>query len=243
MHRVYDMTHRADLLLYRTADPFEYPRRQWSANLRAVGPGLWAPPVDAPAWLHELPRPRVLVSVSTALQEDGAIVQAALDALSDEPGSVIVTTSALDPGAFPAAGDQVRITRFLPHDAVIPHVDAVVTHGGMGTVQRALAAGVPVCVVPWGRNQIESARHAEQCGAGMMVPKAKLTPARLREAVRDVRSRKPAADRVAAAFRAAGGAGRAVRLLEGLLDADDGRAALKPPPHRTRRARSGAPPA
>ncbi len=68
----------------------------------------------------------------------------------------------------------MRITRFLPHASVVPKVDLVITHGGMGTTQRALAAGVPVCVIPWGRDQNETARRAETCGAGIMIPRSKL---------------------------------------------------------------------
>jgi MGT family glycosyltransferase len=209
---------RADVLLYRTAEPFDYARRAWPANVRAIGPGLWAPPGEAPAWLHDLPRPRTLVSVSSEFQDDGAIVAAALAGLAEEPGSVVVTTSALDPTAFTAPHDRVRITRFLPHAEVIPHVDVVVTHGGMGTTQRALAAGVPVCVVPWGRDQSESARRAEVSRAGTMLPRARLTPERLRAAVREAGARRAGAERVAEAFRAAGGAARAVEELEGLLE-------------------------
>lgn len=208
---------RADALLHRTAVPFEYPRSDLPASVHAIGPGLWAPPGEAPAWLADLPHPRVLVSVSTEFQDDGAIVEAALAGLADEPGSVIVTTSALDPERFSAPHDRVRITRTLPHAAVIPEVDVVVTHGGMGTTQRALAAGVPVCVVPWGRDQSESARRAEVSGAGTMLPKAKLTPERLRAAVREASGRKPGAERIARAFRDAGGAERGVQVLEGLL--------------------------
>jgi MGT family glycosyltransferase len=214
-----DLFLRSDALLYRTAEPFEYPRSRWPANVHAIGPGRWAPPGEAPAWLHDLPRPRVLVSVSSEFQDDGAIVMAALEALGGEPGSLVVTTSALDPTGFVAPHERVRIARFLPHAAVIPHMDVVVTHGGMGTTQRALAAGVPVCVVPWGRDQSESARRAEVSGAGTMLPRAKLTPDRLRAAVRGALERKAGAERVAEAFRAAGGAARAVHVLEGLMQA------------------------
>lgn len=216
--RFADLYTRADRLLYRTAEPFEYPRSDWPACVRPIGPGLWAPPGEVPEWLHALPHPRVLVSVSTEYQADDAIVETALAALGDEPGSVIVTTAALDPARFTAPNDRVKITRFLPHAEVVPHVDVVVTHGGMGTVQRSLAAGVPLVVVGWGRDQNETARRVEVCGAGVRLPRPRLNPARLRDAVREALTRKPAAEGVARAFADAGGATRAVSVLEELID-------------------------
>jgi UDP:flavonoid glycosyltransferase YjiC (YdhE family) len=129
----------------------------------------------------------------------------------------VVTTAALDPGRFTVPNERTRITRFLPHAQVIPEVDVVVTHGGMGTTQRALAAGVPLVVVPWGHDQLESGRRVEVCGAGVMLPRGRLTPERLAQAVDEARKRKPAAENVAAAFKAAGGGVRGAELLEALV--------------------------
>jgi MGT family glycosyltransferase len=212
-----DLYGRADVTLYRTAEPFDYPRLHWPDGTAAIGPGLWAPPATVPEWVRDLPRPRVLVSVSTELQNDGAIIQAALDALADEPVSVIVTTSALDPATFRAPNDRTRIVKFLSHAAVLPEIDLVVTHGGMGTVQRALAAGVPMVVVPWGRDQNESARRVVLCGAGTMVPRGRLKASRLRDAARKAMGCRAGAERVARAFADAGGAPRAVELIEALV--------------------------
>lgn len=219
-----DMFQRADVLLYRTAEPFEYPRRMWHPSVKAIGPGLWSPAGERPAWLDDLPRPRVLVNVSTEYQADDAIVEAALAGLADEPGSLIVTTSAIDSSTFTVPNERVRIERFLPHAEVVPHVDAMVTHGGMGSTQRALAAGVPVCVVPWGRDQSETARRVDHSGGGVMLPPGRLTPDSLRDAVRTTLGKKMQAREIADAFAEAGGAARAVELLEGLLDAPSRRA-------------------
>mgnify|MGYP000964789833 FL=1 len=130
---------------------------------------------------------------------------------------MVVTSAAVDPEQFAGFSRNARIERFLPHAAVVPQMDVVVTHGGMGTVQRALAAGVPLVVVPWGRDQSETAQRVVHCGAGTSVAPRKLTPERIREAVREAQSRTTQAALVAQAFADAGGARRAADVLAGLL--------------------------
>jgi len=208
---------KPDLLLYLTAEPFEYVRAKWPSNVKAIGPGLWSPTSVAPKWIDDLPHPRILVSVSTEFQKDDEIIKTAINALADEKWSVIVTTAALDPEDFVATNDRMRITKFLPHASVIPKVDVVITHGGMGTTQRALAEGVPVCIIPWGRDQNETARRAEICGAGIIIPRNKLNSNRIKSAVNEALSRKLKAERVAAGFLKAGGTVRAVKLINKLL--------------------------
>jgi UDP:flavonoid glycosyltransferase YjiC (YdhE family) len=87
----------------------------------------------------------------------------------------------------------------------------------MGVTQKALAAGVPVCVVPFGRDQLEVARHVEVAGAGTRLLPKKLTPARLRAAVAGARECRAGAERIADAFRTAGGRAAAADALESLL--------------------------
>jgi UDP:flavonoid glycosyltransferase YjiC (YdhE family) len=86
----------------------------------------------------------------------------------------------------------------------------------MGITQKALAAGVPVCVVPFGRDQLEVARHVAQAGAGTRLVPGRLTPARLRRAVREAMGRAEGARRVAEGFRRAGGARAAADAVEEL---------------------------
>jgi UDP:flavonoid glycosyltransferase YjiC (YdhE family) len=99
----------------------------------------------------------------------------------------------------------------------MPKVDLTITHGGMGSTQRALSAGVPVVVVPWGRDQAETARRVELCGAGVQVPRARLSAAQLRTAIAQAWNCKAGAEAVARGFAAAGGARRGVDVLESLI--------------------------
>jgi UDP:flavonoid glycosyltransferase YjiC (YdhE family) len=106
----------------------------------------------------------------------------------------------------------------VPHSPVLERAACVVCHGGMGITQKALAAGVPVCVVPFGRDQFDVARHVEVADAGTRLPAGRLRPDRLRKAVRDAMSRREGAERVAAGFAAAGGPRAATEALEKLLN-------------------------
>ncbi|HEV7162673.1 MAG TPA: glycosyltransferase [Solirubrobacteraceae bacterium] len=211
---------RAPLLLYMTAEPFEYPRRDWPENVVMIGPCAWDPPADPPPWLAELSRPIVLVSTSTEFQNDGRLVEVALQALAEEPVSVVATLpTAGDPGALEIPANA-HVERFISHRAVLERAACAVTHGGMGSTQKALSHGVPVCAVPFGRDQLEVARRVEVAHAGTRLPARRLRPDRLREKVREAMACTEGARRIAAAYTATGGAGAAadaidVRLLRG----------------------------
>jgi MGT family glycosyltransferase len=205
----------APLLIQFSAEPFEYPR-EWPANVRLVGPALWEPPGPEPEWLAAEERPIILVTASTEFQDDAKLIGGALEAFADQPYAVIATSAAHDPGDFDVP-TNARVERHLPHRQILRRAAAVISHGGMGTTQKALAAGVPVCVVPFIRDQFEVARRVEHCGGGTLLPARRLRPDRLRSAVEGAIACRKGAERVRDAFGRAGGAKAAASALEGLL--------------------------
>ncbi len=207
---------RPPLLLYLTAEPFEYPRRDWPTSVAMVGPCEWDPPSEPAPWLAEITKPIVLVTTSSEFQDDGRLVRAALDALADEAVAVVVTVPAGDLAHFEVPANA-RVERFIPHGPVLDRAACAVTHGGMGTTQKALARGVPVCAVPFGRDQFEVARRVEVAGAGTRLPANRLRPDRLRTKIREAMTKTSGARRVAQAFAAAGGAAAAAQAFESRL--------------------------
>ena len=205
----------APLLLYMTAEPFEYPRSDWPPSVRMVGPCCWEPPADPPAWADELTKPLVLVTTSSEFQDDGRLVRIALDALADEDVDVVATmpSAQLSGGVPPNA----RVERFVPHAPLLARAVCAVTHGGAGATQKALASGVPVCVVPFGRDQLEVARRVEVADAGTRLPARRLNPERLRRQVRLAMTKQDGARRVAAGYARTGGASTAADAVESLL--------------------------
>jgi MGT family glycosyltransferase len=204
---------RAPLTIAFTAEPFEYPRSDWPSSVRLVGPSLWEPTAEIPAWIRDLQKPVVLVSTSTEFQADDRLLQVALDALAGEP-VMVIATSPIASRAGLRIPANARVEAFVPHGPILKFTACVVCHGGMGTTQKALAAGVPVCVVPFGRDQPEVARRVEVARAGTRLPAARLNLTRLRRAVREAMTMSEGAARIASAFAAAGGAPAAADALE-----------------------------
>jgi MGT family glycosyltransferase len=207
---------RAPLYLYYTAPPLERADLGFPPSFSFVGPGLWEPPAPVPPWLDELPEPLVIVSASSEFQNDHALIETALLALADEPVGVAVSTAAHDPQAF-AAPANARLERWLPHGALLTRAACVVCHGGMGITQKTLAAGVPLCIVGFGRDQFEVGARVAALGAGTCLPPDALDPDSLRAAVREAIALRDGAQAVGTALAGAGGAPAAASALEAQL--------------------------
>jgi UDP:flavonoid glycosyltransferase YjiC (YdhE family) len=83
--------------------------------------------------------------------------------------------------------DAVEVVPFGDHDQLLPECALVVTHGGLGTVLRALAHGVSLLIVPLGRDQAFNGGRVEALGAGIALP-FDAPPQRIRAALAVLRS-------------------------------------------------------
>jgi MGT family glycosyltransferase len=214
------------LFLQPTAESFEYPRSDLPPQVHFVGPLLPPPPPDfePPPWWDELSGgpPVVLVTQGTIATDPRELLLPTLDALRDEPVRVIAVTGGPDPAALPQPPPNARVERFVPFAAIMPRVSALVSNGGYGGLQYALAAGVPLVVVGATEEKPELVARVNWSGVGIGMRTQRPKPERLRDAVRRVLS-EPRFARRAAAMRdelaSYGGPTRAADLLEELTPA------------------------
>lgn len=120
-------------------------------------------------------RPRVLVTMGTTFS-DGDTLAAVVDAVAENPVDVTATRGiALQGGPVAGedrrgtAGGEVTFVSFVPIDALLDGVAAVVGIGGAGTVLAALSRGIPLVLWPLGADQPAIAARVDAAGAGIAV--------------------------------------------------------------------------
>ena len=217
------------LYLVPSSPEYDYQRRDLPPSVHYVGPCLWDKPSNSspPEWLDRLPngRPLIYVTEATLGTTEPFLLKAALIALKDLPVEVVMTTGKQrnpDELGFGAIPRNVRLEAYVPQSDLLPKTAVMVTLGGSGGVLAALAAGVPLVIVPTEWDRPENAQRVVEAGAGLRLAPNRCTPERLRAAVERVLN-EPAfrenAQRLARAFARYGGPAQAAQLLEDLSSA------------------------
>lgn len=183
-----DALREADLVLHGTDALFDPPPPSLPPHHHHVGPLMWEPPSEMPAWLDIPGAPWVLVTVSSAPQPDEiTLARTALQALANFPIRAVLTLGAGHPrdglGDVPA---NARIEPFAPHSAVLKRSCLLISHAGHGVVAKALYYGVPMVLVPWDRDQPGVASRAAALGIAEVVARTDITEHLLLAAVHRV---------------------------------------------------------
>jgi UDP:flavonoid glycosyltransferase YjiC (YdhE family) len=141
---------------------------------------------------------------------------AAVDALADLGQELQAIMVAQPPERAPS---HILFAEHVPQLALLPHLSAVVSHGGHNTVCEALAHGLPLVVAPIRDDQPIIAQLVADAGAGIRVRFGRIRAPELGEAIRAVLDEPrygAAARRVRDSFATAGGAATAADHLEKL---------------------------
>ena len=206
-----------ELALVGTFPQLEYPR-PWPAGVEITGPMSF----EIPHPDIELPpgeAPLVLVAPSTAHDSENHLVRTALAALASEPMRVVATTNRVVPQSPIEVPANAVLVDWLSYSQLMPLASLVISHGGHGTVARALGAGTPVLICPIIGDMSETAMRVAWAGCGLSVPWRLCRPAPLRWAAQRLledRSFAARADELAGWAREHDGAERGAELIEQL---------------------------
>ncbi len=126
-----------------------------------------------PDWWEGDRSPLAYVTFGTVLGHmtiAAGVYRAALRAIDGLGLRVLLTVGhRFDPSALDPLPAGVHAEGWVDQERVLPSADVVVCHGGSGTGYAALAAGVPVVVVPVFADQFENGRRLADAGAGLVV--------------------------------------------------------------------------
>ncbi|HET7417712.1 MAG TPA: nucleotide disphospho-sugar-binding domain-containing protein [Solirubrobacterales bacterium] len=171
-----------DLALVATYPQLEYPRN-WPPGVEITGPMTF----ELPHPEIELPpgeAPLVLVAPSTAHDSDNHLVRTALAALAEESVRVVATTNRVAPQQPIDVPDNAVLVEWLSYSQLMPAASLVISHGGHGTVARALGSGTPILISPIIGDMSETAMRVSWAGAGLSLPWRLCQPRPLRWATR-----------------------------------------------------------
>jgi UDP:flavonoid glycosyltransferase YjiC (YdhE family) len=128
-----------------------------------------------PDWWPGNDDPLVYVSYGTAvpnIDEFRAICRDTIETVADLPIRVLFTVGdQTDPDTLGPLPPSVHVERWVPQADVMPHAAAMVGHGGSGSTLMAMAAGVPLAVVPFFADQPMNAERIAELGAGIALPR------------------------------------------------------------------------
>lgn len=225
--------------------------RSASGNLIAVSPALFPRPTDWPTshhltgfWNGPSTTDAVLSpDLDTFLETGTAPVYASFGSMAGGSGerrrddARLLIEAARNagrrvvlqqpPGDAPEiAGDDVLCVTRAPHSLVFPRCAAVVHHGGAGTTQTAIRAGVPSVIVPHLADQFFWASQIEELGVGVAgQARTKITPAKLGAALArtDSDAMRERVQALAVALAAEDGTKQAADVIEAIASRQAGR--------------------
>jgi MGT family glycosyltransferase len=215
------MWKRPSLVMHISTPAFEYPRGDQPKNVHFIGPIMPEPDhaFQPPHWWSDLngSEPVILINQGTLAKDLDDLIVPTIKGLKDE--RMLVVAVPARPAELGELPENVHAEPFIPFDHLLPHVDVMVTNGGYGGTQWALAHGIPLIVAGQTEDKIEVAARVEWARAGINLRKQRPSPREVRDAVKEVLAHpvyRENAKRIQADFARYDAPAQAAELLEAL---------------------------
>lgn len=116
--------------------------------------------------------PPIVFTPGTAMHHGGQFFKASVEAcqLIGKRAILLTTYQEQVPEQLP---EGIAHFDYLPLSALLPHVAALVHHGGIGTTAQGLSAGIPQLIMPMNYDQPDNATRLKRLGVGMSIPPVK----------------------------------------------------------------------
>jgi UDP:flavonoid glycosyltransferase YjiC (YdhE family) len=182
-----------DLYLQHGIESFQYSDDSFSSSpVHYIGL-LPMPPGQPtlPTWWHELDRTKRLVLVTQGTltnQNFGQLISPTLTGLALEEDVIVLVSTGGQPieSILTKMPANAHAAPFLPYELIMPSVDLLLTNGGYGTVNLALAHGIPIVSAGMTEDKGEVSAHVQWAGVGINLRTNQATAEDLRAAAREV---------------------------------------------------------
>jgi MGT family glycosyltransferase len=193
---------------YLRSTPLPTTWHNLETSVRATDDG-WTPP--------EHGRPLIYVSLGSLGSADVPLMERLVEALAPTPYDFVVSKGPQHDQY--GLADNMTGEEFLPQISVLPHVDAVITHGGNNTTTECMWFGKPMLVLPIFWDQHDNAQRVDEAGFGLRLPTYAFSDAQLEGALTTLLADAALRGRVQAAgerLRRRSGTTHAAELIEQL---------------------------
>lgn len=170
-----------DLTLYADV-PELIPIFSAPTTHRYIGPVLWSPRVELPAWWHEVMSGEPPIYISLGSSGQAQLLPMVIEALAPLNRPLVIATAGR--GGELRQRPKLWVADFVPGEAITAKACAVVCNGGSPTTQQALLHGVPVVGIASNLDQLLNMDYIERFGAGTLVRADRARAKTIREATR-----------------------------------------------------------
>lgn len=174
-----------DLVLHTSIPAFEYARLTMPDNFRFIGSIPVKPNTvyQMPVWWVDidLDLPIILLNQGTIAKNHEDLIRPAIEALTNMPVTVVIVPSVA--GQLSNLPKNMHAEAYIPFGNLLPFVNIMISNGGLGGTQNALAHGIPVIIAGATEDKMEVAARVENSGAGINLRQQRPSSVDIKKAV------------------------------------------------------------